>query len=484
MSRVHLAAAIACVTVIVTAARADRAPDPAVGRQIYLSGSGASGRAISASVAGSGELPASLLPCVNCHGADGRGRAEGGVVPSNVTWLELTKPYRAAAANGRRRPAYDDRSLRRAVTEGIDAAGNPLHAAMPRYAMAADDLSDLIAYLRVLGRDEVPGVTATAVRVGTIVPDSAPGDEMLAVLSAYFRDAGPIHGRGVVIERVPPEQLESTLQSQPPFAFVAGLIAGVDERVEKAVEGAAVPLVLPVSIRGDASADNRQRFYLSPGLEEQLHALLRSRAAGIARVVVVAPDDAAAGLARRAIARLDTPPAVVVVPSAGAAELDDATAVLFLDPAAKLADVPTGGTSPLLFLGALLPHDFFERAAAYGGRIRVALTTTPAHLTAGGLAEYRAFAARHPISGTNVASQLAAYAAAKVLVQALKHSGRELTRDGLRASLESLYEFETGVTPPLTFGRGGRIAAPHVHVATIDPQSGAFVPDGTLQTDH
>src|SRR5215210_3531160 len=183
---VRVAAAIASVAVLVAAAGADRAPDPAAGRQIYVSGSSSksSGHPITASLGGSGELPATLLPCVNCHGAGGRGIPEGGVVPSNVTWLELTKPYRAATQNGRRRPAYDEQSLRRAIAEGIDSAGNPLHAAMPRYAMAPEDLSGLMAYLKVLGREEVPGVTAASVRVGTIVPEDAIGEEMTAVLSA------------------------------------------------------------------------------------------------------------------------------------------------------------------------------------------------------------------------------------------------------------------------------------------------------------
>jgi hypothetical protein len=339
--------------------------------------------------------------------------------------------------------------------------------------MSPEDLSDLVAYLKVLGRDEVPGVSETSVRVGTIVPDSAPGDQMAAVLSAYFQDAGEIHGRRVALERVPLEKLGAALETNPPFVFAGGLIAGAEARVEEAVERAAVPLVLPVSTRSDASAGNRQRFYLSPGMEQQLQGLLRFIGKP-ARVVVVARDEETAAFARRTIEL----PAEIIrsVP----AQLDESTAVLFLDPAAKLADVPLHGKSPLLFLGNLLPEDFFKAAGAYGDRIKVALTTTPGDLTAGGLAEYRAFAARHSISGTNVASQLSAYAAAKVLVQALKQSGRGLTRDSLRASLEGLYEFETGVTPPVTFGRSRRIAAPQVHVATIDPKSGAFIPAGTF----
>ena len=485
MSRLRIATAIVYLAVVVTAARTDRAPDHSAGRQIYVSGSGNSGHPITASVGGSSELSATLLPCANCHASHGRGIAEGGVVPSNITWLELTKPYKAATPNGRRRPAYNEQTLRRAIAEGIDSAGNPLHAAMPRYSMSPEDLSDLVAYLKVVGREEVPGVTATAIRLGTIVPEAGPaadaGAQMAAVLSGYFADAGEIHGRRVTVDVLTPAKLETALQNDPPFALAGGLIAGTDALVEEVVERAAIPLVLPVTTRSDASAGNAQRFYLSPGMEEQLHGLLRFTGK-LSRVVVVARNDETEALARGAIERMENPPAIAFVPPSTviAAELDAATAVIFLDPASKLRDIPRQGTSPLLFLGNLLPEDFFEAAPSYGDRIRVALTTTPGDLTAGGLAEYREFATRHGISGTSVAGQLSAYAAAKVLVQALKQSGRELTRDSLRASLESLYEFETGVTPRLTFGRSRRIAAPHVHVATIDPRSGAFVPAGTF----
>lgn len=492
MKRIRIAAAAAYVAVIVAAARTDRAPDPAAGRQIYVSGSAPSGRAIAASLAGSNDLPATLLPCANCHGADGRGVAEGGVVPSNIRWLELTKPYRAATANGRRRPAYTDLSLRRAIVEGIDSAGNPLHAAMPRYAMAAEDLNDLVAYLKVLGGEDVPGVTATSVRVATIVPDAGPGAaagaQMKEVLAAYFADAGEIHGRRIALEAVTPAKLEASVQTDPPFALAGGLVAGADPIVNETVERAAIPLVLPVSIHGDASAGNRQRFYLSPGIEAQLDGLLRFTAekAPLSRLVVVVPDAETAALARRAAERLADPPAVTIATASAdvAAELDGSTAVVFLDPGARLAGVPLKGKSRLLFLGGVLPEDFFDASAAYGDRIAVALTTTPGDLTPRGVAEFRAFAARHGIPGNHVALQLSAYAAAKAFVHALKQSGRELSRDSLRAALESLYEFETGVTPPLTFGRGRRIAAPRVYVATIDRTSGDFVRTGSFNAGH
>jgi len=414
---------LALVLVLAVSAHADAT----AGRQIYVSGEGK--HPITASVGGN-ELPATMLPCANCHGADGRGKAEGGAVASNITWAELTKPYRAATPNGRRRPAYNEQTFQRALAEGVDSAGNLLHAAMPRYAMASADVSELISYLKVLGREDVPGVTETAVRVGTIVPQSDVGTQMAAVLSAYFQDAGEVHGRRVALENVTVDKL----QNDPPFALAGGLTDAADE---DAVERAEIPLVLPVSVRRDTVAENQQRFYLHPGIEAQIEGLLKFT-----------------GTTRE-------------------------SAIVFLDPDAKLEDIPAGGTKPLLFLGSLLPKDFFKEAPKYGDRIRIALTTTPADWTPEGLAEYRAFAARHGITGTNAAAQLSAYAAAKVLIQALKLSGRELTRNALRASLESLYEFETGVTPAVTFGRSRRIGAPHVYVATMDPQ-GNLKPIGSF----
>lgn len=414
------------VVIAVLVAAAGVVAGPQAGRAVYVSGSG------TASVAGGEAMPAALFPCANCHGADGRGNAEGGVVASNITWHELTKPYRASTPNGRKRPAYTEQTLRRAITEGVDSAGNPLHAAMPRYAMSPEALSGLVGYLKILGGDAVPGVSETTVRVGTIVPASEAGAQMAAVLAAYFEEAGEIHGRRIELQTVTSAQLTNA----PPFALVGGL---TDAKVEEAVERAGIPLVLPVSVRRSASANNQQRFYLHPAIDAQFEGLLQFT-----------------GTTRE-------------------------SAILFTDPDARLAGTPVGDTQLLLFAGTLLPSDFFDEAPKYGSRIRVALTTTPGDLT--GIAEYRAFAARHSIPPTQVASQLSAYAAAQAFVQALKQGGRALTRDALRASLEGFYEFHTGVTPPLTFGRGRRVGATRVQVATMD-SGGNLVPAGTFQTSE
>ncbi|HWW63063.1 MAG TPA: cytochrome c, partial [Thermoanaerobaculia bacterium] len=125
------------------------------GRAIYEKGEGAS--PIVARISGGSEVPASALPCIGCHGADGRGRTEGGVTPSDIRSAELTKPYEVTTANGRRRAPYTDALLRRAITMGVDSSGHHFDPLMPRFQMTRADLDQLITYLHILGTTDVPG---------------------------------------------------------------------------------------------------------------------------------------------------------------------------------------------------------------------------------------------------------------------------------------------------------------------------------------
>jgi len=61
---------------------------------------------------------------------------------------------------------------------------------------------------------------------------------------------------------------------------------------------------------------------------------------------------------------------------------------------------------------------------------------------------------------------MAAFAAAEVMVEALKRSGRNLTRSKLLIALRSIDRFETGVTPPLHYGPGRRRGLRGAVVAT------------------
>ncbi len=109
------------------------------------------------------------MPCTNCHGEDGRGRAESNVRPADITPDALA---RVATINGRTRSAYTRPHLKRAIGMGFDSARNPLNTAMPRYAMSQDDASDLLDFLAILGSESQPGITDETIRIGVIGEDT------------------------------------------------------------------------------------------------------------------------------------------------------------------------------------------------------------------------------------------------------------------------------------------------------------------------
>ena len=110
------------------------------GKQIYLRGTSADGSEVNALVGREGvALPASAVPCASCHGPDGRGRPEGGIIPPDIRWSELTKVYghvhEEGRRQGRRHPAFDEESLARLIRTGVDPGDNRLDQAMPMYQM-------------------------------------------------------------------------------------------------------------------------------------------------------------------------------------------------------------------------------------------------------------------------------------------------------------------------------------------------------------
>jgi hypothetical protein len=141
------------------------------GRQIYTHGTSASGRELTATI-GEGGTPfsAAIVPCVNCHGEDGRGRAEANARPADITPETLA---RAITVNGRTRAPYTRPLLKRAIGMGFDASRNPLNAAMPRYAMTQEDAADLLEFLAMLGHETQPGLTDDLIRIA-IAGDDAP----------------------------------------------------------------------------------------------------------------------------------------------------------------------------------------------------------------------------------------------------------------------------------------------------------------------
>lgn len=117
--------------------------------------------------------------------------------------------------------------------------------------------------------------------------------------------------------------------------------------------------------------------------------------------------------------------------------------------------------------------------AGFKESVFVAFPTVPTDITPAGLAEFRALLEKHKVAARNMASQIAAFGAAKVFAEAVRRSGRDLTRERLITALEGLYDFETGVTPRITYGPNRRrVGAAGASVLKIDVEKKEFVPVG------
>lgn len=116
--------------------------------------------------------------------------------------------------------------------------------------------------------------------------------------------------------------------------------------------------------------------------------------------------------------------------------------------------------------------------AAFKDKIFLAFPSVPSDVTPAGRAELRALLEKYKAEARHTSAQLSAFAAAKVFVEGLQRAGRDLTRERLLAALEGLNDFETGVTPRLTFGPGRRVGAAGAYVMTIDREKKEYAPAG------
>src|ERR1700686_3729113 len=96
-----LALAIALIALTIPLLGEDVSAPERLGREIYRYGKGHA--PIDAVLNGQPPIAATVVPCASCHGADGRGRPEGGVVPANIAPAALGAELEAVPQGGRKR---------------------------------------------------------------------------------------------------------------------------------------------------------------------------------------------------------------------------------------------------------------------------------------------------------------------------------------------------------------------------------------------
>lgn len=492
-------------------------PQERRGKQIYLQGTSSSGKEILAYLGDQSlEVPASAMACANCHAIDGRGKPEGGVIPSNITWDALTKSYGVTHPSGRKHPPYTERGLDLAITRGLDPAGNKLLNVMPRYQMSVGDMADLITYLKRVGLDRDPGLTEDSITIGMILPArgdlAGVGQAIKAVTTAYFAEVnsgGGIYNRKVELKFVETGDAPQTtsdnvrrfIQGERVFAMTGAFIARADRELAALMGSMEVPLVGPFTLYPQVEHPlNRHVFYLLSGMKEQARALVnfasRQSSGQKAGVAVVSPEDETSAGVMEAIkdqcrkSGCDTPQiynyerarfdAATV---AGKLSQTGKSVVFFLgtgeEALAFMKEADKLRWSPQLYLpGGAVGSGVMDAPQSFSRKIFMSFPTSPADQTAEGVGEFRALAAKHGLPAHHLAAQLSAFAAAKLLVEGLKRAGRDVSREKLIGTLEALNGHGTGVTPVVTYGPNRRIGALGAYVVTIDLEKKQFVPVG------
>ncbi|MFE8595489.1 ABC transporter substrate-binding protein [Archangium violaceum] len=450
------------------------------------------------------ELSGSVAACARCHTPSGRGSLEGGVEVPDIRPGSLRRAHPRATLDveDHSRPPYDRATLLRAITEGVSSSGRTLGTTMPRYVLGPSEREELLAYLETLGETPDPGITPTTLTVGAALPlqgrAGEAGQDVADVLRAAFAEVNA--GGGIFRRRLellveddtaPGPDATTRLVKRGVLALVGSVRRGTPDS-DALLRREGVPLVLPMTLGEGAGEVDSPIFFLYP--EEPVQArlvvqhLARADEEHVLRrrplVVVRSEDGASLGWARaareEALRReLPAPVELVLVDGVPGPESlqrlrqSPPPALLYAGPPAGLEALLGAMERPRLEVPVYAPARLAEPQVVAGSTLPVLFVYPPgvenreAHLRS-----FSAFLQRHGLKPRHVASQLGAYAASRVLVEALRRSGADVTRADLMLRMEELRDFDTGVTPPVTFGVNRRVGVQGAQLVRLDAASG------------
>lgn len=477
-----------------------------LGKRIYVQGLGT--KPVKAKLSGPGiEVSGSDFACIKCHGEDGGGTREGGVLAADIGWVSAT----SSASGLRSRPAYDEHSLARAIRHGTDSAGNKLHAVMPRYALNANDMTSLIAYLRRLGNEPIPGLDDVSITLATLQPMVGElrdaGEGVTRLLSGALRainQRGGIYGRKLrlkVLTFDPREQASAlrALQRGPAdtstFALLAPLGLRVDDAGFKWLAQNRIPVIGPLTSPARANyLTTPHAYFVRSSLYDQARLLVDFIVAehgAKAQLGIWAAADSFATAAAdgvRAQAATHTSPVKVDLVarqerelSAQVSALKDqqiTDALLFGATRAVqsfLREAQRQNWLPRCYLIADLSGGAASQVdAAWIERLWIASSSANPDPGAAGTREFLALTDEIKLTPTHRGFQLSAYAATKLLEHGLKQSGRILTRTKFQNALQRTSGLVTGVVPPLRFDENQRAGTTGALVTQFDPRAQQF----------
>jgi ABC-type branched-subunit amino acid transport system substrate-binding protein len=485
------------------------------GQQIYLTGKSPSDQPIEARLNNSGaQLPATLMPCVNCHKFDGKGETEGGITPADIRWFNLTKPYgiRQSGINnstdngkgssknsGKNRPPYNQRNIKKAIAMGIGSGGQALNQMMPRYQLSHQDMQDLVAYLTGLGSYQASGVSDQQINIGVILPRytlprNRPQKSLAVkqVLTAWFADLnqqGGIYQRQLQLVFIEPPadhsetalaQFKVTLKQSNVFAFVASHIDGIEALMADFSQSSGIPVIgafTPTPLLDFPL--NRQIFYLLSGQNNQVLALqsfakrFQVKGKGKVKGAVLVDNKADLKPLIRQLIKQQGLEIIELRASHSPVQLKQFEVVYLLvsQPSQsvffKLA-ASINWWPKVLIPGSQMSGVLFNSHQQFDQRIFVAMPNLPLDYKTSGIDSYRQLQQGYQVSDKFRNSQLLAISSAKLLKEGLIKTGRGMEQQKLLAMIEGLYQFDTGLTRPVSYGPNRRLGTSGAYIVAID----------------
>lgn len=472
------------------------------GKQLYLEGKAQGEAPPQARIGPEGTIaPASVAPCGNCHGEDGRGRPEGAIEPPDIRWSRLIDG--SVRSGARRRAPFTEQIFSAAVTQGADPSGSTLGAIMPRYDFTPEQLDAVIAYLKIIEADQAPGVSEDRVRIGVRLPrsvaSSPAGESVRAGLRAVFEpinDGGGIYGRRIDVAFLDGATEGADAAARDYFAVLDPSLAPDDPRSGALTAELKTPLIAAIAPFDleDAASDPR-RFFIFGGVRANMSALFAYAASRpdferpLTAIVYDAVAWAAAPHVAGSISRAHGWPAPLSAPydakNASLANIvsrlqaQGVAAVVFLGDASALysllrASDAASWTPYLLLPAPAIDARVFDLPPAALGRLLLAYPVAPADRSSDASPGELRRAAVAPVG--NAAAELATYCVAKAFISGLKDAGRELGARRFLTALERTKGLETGVSRPLSFGPDRRVGAPGAYVVGVDGAARRFIP--------
>jgi hypothetical protein len=234
------------------------------GETVFLRGGLPNGQLVRGNREGGVFVEGEGAACINCHRRSGLGSFAGNIIIPPITGKYLFRSAEENAADldaphvmvgafpdKNSSESYNDKTVARAIREGVGRGGRTLNFLMPRFDLDDTTMASLIAHLKKLSSAPVLGVTDDTLHFATIItPDADPVAKqgMLDVINHFVEDknsfirggARPMKNPKGIMYRVTrrwqlhiwelkgsPEtweqQLHNKLVAEPVYAVISGL---------------------------------------------------------------------------------------------------------------------------------------------------------------------------------------------------------------------------------------------------------------------